>query len=239
MVNEMQLTPPKKRRLAEELYGQLLDQIVMGQLTPGDKLPTESALSKAMKMSRPVVREALMRLQADGLVVSRRGSGTYVQRAPSDDIKRFTQPQNFSRYMLSFEVRIALEPEAARLAARRATPSDISDLRAVCEKFAQAISLGTASQRQDLAFHMAIASASQNVLFVRLLSGIGEELQGFMSVSLGLTALRSTERQRIVLSEHVQIVDAIAARDEDLAHTYMRFHLSQARRRLTEASHEP
>jgi DNA-binding FadR family transcriptional regulator len=238
-MSAMQLTPPAKRRLADELYGQLLEQIVGGVLTPGDKLPTEHELSRALRVSRPVVRQALMRLQADGLVESRRGSGTFVLRAPSSEIRRFADPSEFSRYLRSFEIRIALEPEAARLAAQRRTPEDLARINQACLDLADAISAGAQAQKHDLAFHQSVALATGNELFSRQLEGLDQELEGYMSVSLGLTGLGSSERKRIVLMEHTQVAEAIALRDDELAATYMRFHLSQARRRLTDVSREP
>jgi DNA-binding FadR family transcriptional regulator len=238
-MSAMQLTPPGKRRLADELYGQLLEQIVAGVLTPGDKLPTEHELSQALRVSRPVVRQALVRLQADGLVESRRGSGTFLLRAPSSDIRRFVEPSEFSRYLRSFEIRIALEPEAARLAAQRRTPEDLARINQACGDLADAISAGAQAQKHDLAFHQSVALATGNELFSRQLEGLDQELEGYMSVSLGLTGLGSSERKRIVLQEHTQIAEAIALRDGDLAATYMRFHLSQARRRLTDVNREP
>ena len=233
------LTPPAKRRLADELYGQLLEQIVAGVLTPGDKLPTEYELSRAFSVSRPVVRQALVRLQADGLVESRRGSGTFLLRAPSGEIKRFVQPADFSSYLRCFEIRIALEPEAARLAALRRTSDDLSRIRKACRDLGTAISAGAAAQKHDLAFHKSVAMATGNELFLSQIESLDKELEGYMSVSLGLTGLGSAERKHIVLQEHTQIAEAIASRDPEVASTYMRFHLSQARRRLTDVSRDP
>jgi DNA-binding FadR family transcriptional regulator len=235
----MTFTPPSKRRLADVLYGQLLEQITSGVLVPGSKLPTEIDMCKAFAVSRPVVREALMRLQADGLVESRRGSGTYLLHAPSAEINRFIEPADFSRYLRALEVRIALEPEAARLAARRRQPEDLSRLNNDCRELELAIKAGAPARKYDLAFHMSIAHATGNELFAHQLRGLDAELEGFMSVSLGLTGLGSAERKGVVLQEHRQIVDAIGSGDSELAATYMRYHLSQARRRLTDVKSQP
>jgi DNA-binding FadR family transcriptional regulator len=235
----MRLKPPAKRRLADELYGQLLEQIVSGAMVPGDKLPTEKELCRAMHVSRPVVREALLRLNADGFVKSRRGSGTTVLMSPSREISRFIQPGDLSRYMLPFEVRIGLEPEAARLAAQRRTEEDLARINSACHDLAAAIASGASAQKHDLAFHQAVAVATGNDLFSRQLATLDQELQGFMSVSLGLTGLGSSERKRIVLLEHVQIAEAIAIGDGELAWTYMRYHISQARQRMIDATRQP
>ena len=73
----LQLTPPRKERLADILYGQIFEQILSGAFKEGDRLPTEHEISSAFDVSRPVVREALIRLQADGLIYARRGAGTF------------------------------------------------------------------------------------------------------------------------------------------------------------------
>ena len=151
-MSPMRFTPPAKRRLSDELYGQLLERIVSGSMVPGDKLPSEHQLCRALHVSRPVVREALMRLQADGLVETRRGSGTFLLRAPSNDIKRFLDPADFSRYLLSYEIRIALEPQAARLAATRRKPEDMARINRACNDLGDFIASGASAQKHDLVF---------------------------------------------------------------------------------------
>ena len=68
----------RRARLSDQLYRQIFDQIVSGQRNVGDKLPSENELSEQHGMSRPVVREALMRLRADGLITAHQGLGSFV-----------------------------------------------------------------------------------------------------------------------------------------------------------------
>ncbi|MBN9058887.1 MAG: FadR family transcriptional regulator, partial [Rhizobiales bacterium] len=75
---DLQLKPARREKLADILYGQILEQIVSGTFAAGDRLPSENDICKAFEVSRPVVREALQRLQADGLVIARQGAGTFV-----------------------------------------------------------------------------------------------------------------------------------------------------------------
>lgn len=232
----IQLTPAPKRRLADVLYGQLLEQIMVGAVAPGDKLPTEHAICKAFGVSRPVVREALTRLQADGLVKSRRGSGTILLRAPPVASMHFFEPADFASYLRAFEVRTALEPAAARFAAERRTHEDLIAIKAATRAFTDAVSAGQPAEKFDIAFHRAVAIASGNELFATQLDGLSVELEGFIAVTLGLTRLGSAERRATVMLEHQRIADAIESGDGDSAATYMRFHLSEARRRLTEVT---
>jgi DNA-binding FadR family transcriptional regulator len=86
-----------------------------------------------------------------------------------------------------------------------------------------------------VAFHEAIAEASDNDLFPRLLADLHELMRGSMAMGLGLTRVGSDLRRQLVLKEHQQIVDAIAAEDAEAAGLYMRFHLTQSRLRTIDA----
>ena len=81
-------TPHRGSPLPDQVYEQLLMQIAVGRLAAGRRLPSEPALCTALGVSRPVVRAALARLRADGIVESRRGSGSYVVRGPSREFLR-------------------------------------------------------------------------------------------------------------------------------------------------------
>src|SRR5581483_3238833 len=83
------LVPGQRRRLGDQLYGQILDLIVAGKLTEGDRLPPEKTICEMFGVSRPVVREALGRLCADGLVQARQGAGTFVMSRPHARLKAF------------------------------------------------------------------------------------------------------------------------------------------------------
>lgn len=238
-MSSINIQPAPKRRLADILYGQLLEQIMQGSLVLGQKLPSENALSKAFGASRPVVREALMRLQADGLVEARRGSGTYLARTPPPEVSRFVEPSDFARYLRTFEVRMALETVAADFAARRRSEEDLQAIKRAMDAFAKAVEADQPAQKLDSAFHRAVAAATGNELFVRQLEDLTSEIEGLMNIALGLTRLGSAERRAAVLQEHRQIVEAIEMGDADLAAVYMRFHLSQARRRLTDVTRQP
>src|SRR5271168_1372099 len=90
-MNDLRLVPRPRERLGDLLYGQILERIVSGALKEGDKLPSENQICQAFGVSRPTVREALMRLHADGLVTTRQGSGTFVQKRPSDHLTRLAK----------------------------------------------------------------------------------------------------------------------------------------------------
>ncbi len=79
---KLDIKPKKTAKLADQLHDQLLDWIIAGVLKEGDKIPSENELCKSFKVSRPVVREAMLKLQDEDLVVTRKGIGTFVLHSP-------------------------------------------------------------------------------------------------------------------------------------------------------------
>jgi GntR family transcriptional regulator, transcriptional repressor for pyruvate dehydrogenase complex len=227
-------TPQRRGRLADTLYGRLMEQIANGRFDEGARLPTEKELCHAFDVSRAVVREAMMRLQADGLVVTRQGSGTFVTRRPPARLLELAPADAVAGYLRSMEVRLGLEGEAAKLAARRHDAAGLAAIEAALAAMRVAMDTGAPAQAADFAFHRAVAAASGNALFVRMFDVIAEEVRGIMSAALGLTRSGSRERTARVLEEHAHIHEAIAEGDADGAEIAMRHHLDQARRRLTD-----
>ncbi|MQW87263.1 FadR/GntR family transcriptional regulator [Sinorhizobium saheli] len=229
----LKLKPARRERLADVLYGQILEQITSGQLVEGAKLPSEAHICRDFQVSRPVVREALMRLQADGLVVSRQGIGTFVKSRPSDKLTDFAASAEIASYLRAFEPRLALETECARLAAMRRTKAQLNQIGEALAALEGAFERGETGWEEDFAFHLAVAGAAGNELFPRLLQDLRDIMRGSMRMALGLTRQGSQERRRRVIEEHRKIFTAISSQDPDLARLYMRFHLTESRARIT------
>lgn len=227
--------PPRKERLADILYGQILEQILAGSFKEGDRLPTEHEISSAFDVSRPVVREALIRLQADGLIYARRGAGTFVRAVPPSAITSLAPPSNISGYLMSFEVRLALEAATAHLAAERRSEAHLNNLTAINEQLRTRMKRSESASDEDFMFHREIAVASENHLFVSQFETLRTVVGGSMSMALGLTNLGSEERRNAAVREHKQIIDAIRAGKGELAALYMRYHLVQSRERITDS----
>jgi GntR family transcriptional repressor for pyruvate dehydrogenase complex len=237
-MSTIHLTPARRWRLADVLYGQLLMRIVNGDVAEGDRLPSEAEISKMFGASRPVVRQALMQLQVDGLVYSRKGAGTFVRMRPPARLGAFADPAAVASYLRSFEVRTALEGEAARLAATRRTRNHLKAINDAARALEDACNRRQTGHHEDFSFHLAVAEATDNELFPRLLGEIADIMRGSMAMGLSLTRTGSEVRRRQVLKEHWQIADAIAAQDAEAATLYMRFHLLQTRIRTTDARSE-
>jgi GntR family transcriptional repressor for pyruvate dehydrogenase complex len=223
-----------RTRLSDQLYGQIFEQIVSGHFKVGDRLPSEKEICERFSVSRPVVREALLRLSADGLATSRQGLGTFVSHQPAARIQTFARAQDVASYLRCQETRMALEGDAARLAAERRTPEQMRAIEETLERFARNAANGKPDPEDDMAFHSCIAAATQNDFYLQVLDHINESLSGFMRLSLSLTRTGPKHRAQQVMDEHAAIVDAIREQDGERARVAMQFHLGQARRRMVD-----
>lgn len=231
---DLKLVRRSPERLGDQLYGQILERIVSGAIKPGEKLPSENQLCQSFQVSRPTVREALMRLHADGLVTTRQGSGTVVQRRPSGDLVRLSKSSDIADMLRCMEVRLALEGQAARLAATRHNSAQLDRISRALDAMRASFDGGTAPTGADWEFHAAVAGASGNALFGDMLQSLHQTIQHSMTVALGLTQVGPAERARRVYEEHEAIRDAIARHDPDGADLAMRYHLTRARQRVTD-----
>ncbi|ALX26748.1 GntR family transcriptional regulator [Bordetella pertussis] len=230
----MHLERGQRVRLADQLYGQIFDQIASGRLNVGDKLPSEHEICEKFGVSRPVVREALLRLRADGLVTAHQGLGTFVSHQPAPRLKTFSDVQNVGAYLRAQEVRVALEGDAARLAALRRTDEQLHKIGEAHAAFVEELEHGRVSPEADLAFHASIAEASGNDFYLGVLETIHESISGFMRLTLSLTRTGSRQRAQRVADEHAAILGAIREQDAERARIAMQFHLGQARHRLVD-----
>ncbi len=221
--------------LVQEVVEHLSQQIQGGQLQPGDKLPTESAIVSALAVSRTVVREAISRLQASGHVETRHGIGTFVLSPPTASTFRIAEADmaTVDDVIAVLELRISLETEAAGLAAQRATPEQLTAMASALHGFVSAIHNQADTVPSDFQFHMEIAKATGNRHFAELMSYLGTHI-------IPRTRIRTADQapegrpaylQR-VHSEHESIYNAIRNHDADAARAAMRMHLSNSRDRL-------
>ena len=178
----IKLEPRRREKLGDRLYGQILEQIVSGALQEGDKLPSEHQICQLFEVSRPTVREALMRLHADGLVTTRQGSGTFVQKRPSGHLTRLANISDIAGMLRSLEVRSALEGQAASLAAQRRTPEQMGVIVKALAALKAAFAGSDIPARADFAFHRAVADASGNLLFADLLDMLHQPIEHAMTV---------------------------------------------------------
>lgn len=230
---------PSHGKLADKLYEELLGWIAHGPFEEGAKLPSEEKLAIKYGVSRPVVREALSRLRLDGIIVSRHGSGSYVERRPKKEFFDFAPIGGVADLMRCFEYRIALEGEAAGLAALRRSDADLKQIKSALNDLDHAIEQRVVGVDADIKFHNAIARATKNDLFVSAMATLAEYTFAGMTVARNLSLRTSVSRLALVQQEHTAIFDAIEAQDVAAARESMRVHITNARMRILSDSVEP
>lgn len=225
-----------KQTLAVSLVDSLRRRIVEGVIPSGEKLPSESALISEFGVSRTVVREAVSRLQAEGLVYTRRGSGSFALTPPSADEEStdgMRRPRTIEERRALLAFRAGIESEAAALAAANATPGMISALDDALAAFDAAGNHPATAVSCDFAFHRAVAEASGNFYFVDALLALGPAMIAMPPQRLEpADDGGQSERLQRVAVEHVAVRNAIAAGDALTAAAAMRLHLANSRSRL-------
>lgn len=219
-------------KYADQLYGDIMAAIVIGNLPEGEKLPSENELAESFGVSRPVVREALSRLRADGVLVSRRGSGSYVQRRPSPQFLKLAPISEIADLMRCFEFRIAIEGETAALAASRRTDEDLAEMRSALKELDENIRTKTLGADADIRFHNAISQASKNKLFTSCLQTLSDAILQGMTVARKLSLQANAKRLQTVQSEHRRVYEAIQKKDPVGARRIVRAHIENARDRV-------
>lgn len=225
----------KPRGLAHEIVDSIGRRVRTGRLVAGAKLPTEAEIMEEFGVSRTVVREALSKLQAAGLVETRHGVGTFV--AAPGEVNNFRiapeQVATIREVIAVLELRIGLEAEAAALAATRRTAANLKTMRAALAAFGRAVADGTDAVAHDMLLHLEIARSTQNEHFAELMTYLGTMLIPRTRVNTAKVAGEGRrEYLQRVHAEHESIVAAIGARDSDAARAAMRTHLSNSRERL-------
>ncbi len=214
----------KVANLTDQISEAITSRIAKGRLTAGSRLPTEQDLSAEFGVSRTVVREAISRLKSEGLVMTRQGAGAFVAenqlgipfRIEPDSV------DSFASTIEILELRLAVESEAAALAAERASRGQLQAMRSALEAVRAAFERGDDGVDEDLAFHRAIAQAANNSRYVDLAGFLERYVRHQIQVTGGkiARASRITQTQR----EHEKIYQAIAARDADAARAAAREH---------------
>lgn len=222
------------RTLSDLCYEKILSLVVNGEFLVGEKLPSEQVLSSQLSVSRPVLRQALKQLREDDVIVSRQGSGSFVNRRPDGDVLDFAPVGSIADIQRTFEFRAALEGEAAYLAAVRRTEDDLERLQSALKSLDICIEEGTLGVDGDEAFHLAICRASDNQYFVSARTSMKNNILTGMNLTRNLSLQRPQERMLLVQQEHYAIYEAILAKDQDTARTAMRSHVENARNRVFE-----
>lgn len=234
----------RPRGLVGEIVERLAATIREGQLQTGEKLPTETEIMARFDVSRTVVREAISKLQASGLVETRHGIGTFVIERPDTGNFHIAAADfaTVADVISVLELRISLETEAAGLAAQRRTAVHLQAMESALQTFRDSIEQDSDAVPADFQFHMEVARATGNRHFADLMTYLGTMIIPRTRVN---TPRQAPEGRRNYLlrvhGEHESIYNAIRNQDTEGARAAMRTHLSNSRERLrkTQATETP
>lgn len=213
------LTVPQARRRYELVVDSILELVETRGLRPHEALPTERELATLFGVSRNVLRQAFGVLEERGLLRTVRGSGRYL-RAPIDDGSgrpASRMSMEIASIVDVLEARRLLEVQVVALACERRTAAQAQELKVIARRLT--------SWEDNFAFHCAIAAATQNFVLERLVSQQAE-LAGELHQREHYTDADELERMR---EEHIQIAEAVAARDAPAATRLLQHHLQRTR----------
>ncbi|GGC03071.1 GntR family transcriptional regulator [Marinobacterium zhoushanense] len=209
----------ESRTLADRVCKQIVTAIVKGELLPGQKI-SEPELARTYGISRGPLREAMRRLEGWRLVERKPHIGARVVKLSAQELIEI------------YRVREALEGMACRLAAENMTQDEIDSLKALLDTHEQSIEQREGrsyfQKEGDLDFHYRVVQGSKNA---KLQEMLGADLYHLVRMYRYQFSVSSSRPKR-ALKEHRQIIDAIEARDAELAEMLMRRHISAARQNI-------
>ena len=213
--------------------------IITGRYGEGARIPGDAELMATFGVSRTVLRESVKTLVAKGLLTTKAGVGTVVRgRSACNmfdvDVLAWHLDAGIDRRFLSdlTEIRLAVEPQAAALAAARRTEADIAELRRSMDLMRSEPPDSTGFADADLALHIAVANASGNP-FMR---SIGAVIEAALRASFIRSAPVEPEDRATVLQWHQRIVDAIADQDAEAATAAMTAVIYNGRQRHAQSA---
>jgi GntR family transcriptional repressor for pyruvate dehydrogenase complex len=230
--------PPLRSRVrsvGDALVAHLEQMIALGELVPGDRLPSERELAESLSVSRTSLREALHQLEAKHLIERRQGRGTVVLAPPPQVDDLYTKLADLAddRELANVaELRTVIEPKIAEFAAFRATSADLLQMDDILHA-SDGNLRGTKSLELDIQFHLALARASHNPLLTALSTMVSSWTTPVRKDSHSTRAGR-----RASLAGHQAIRDAVEARDAAAAAEAMILHLAAVDQLIRRSRHD-
>ena len=220
MENLTKLNLDEYKPLRDVVFENLREAIVEGKLKPGQRL-MEVQLAEQLGVSRTPVREAIRKLELEGLVVMIPRKGAYVANMSLKDI------------IDVLEIRASLEGLAASLASERITGDDIKTLESIIEEFENNVDESNveALLKKDVEFHECIFKATNNKKLHQLINSLWEQVYRFR-----VTYISDYESTVNIVGEHKMILDAIKKGDNELAKKYAMEHIQKAENFMIEST---
>ena len=227
-----QIFQVERKRLADQVADKLMSLIAIGELKPGDKLPSEPELMKQFQVGRSSIREAIGALSLVGLLTVKPGQGTHVASFSHEEHAKPIGLLGIGREKIKelVEARIELECVIVRLAAERATEDDLALIREAHTQLKEAMDRNEEPMNHDLAFHLAVAKSCHNSVLIRFLLEMRQPIQTWMEQKA-----KFDWGYDKVYEQHDIILKAIESRDGAQAEDALRSHLQSTGERLVAA----
>jgi DNA-binding GntR family transcriptional regulator len=219
------LTSPSHKTLRDWVFECLRTSIVSGDLAPGQRI-VEADLAKQLEVSKSPVREAILQLKQDGLVIDApKGRGVVVAPLKPSDVREI------------YAVREALEGIAVRVLATAPRPDRVAAISAIVDRMRQALADGDLQRQFDLDvdFHTALCSATGNRRLQDLFSGLRPDIQRIFLFAVNAMDLEGPDAASQALHEHEKIIAAIAAGDVAGAAESLATHFDGRAQRIASA----
>lgn len=220
------ILPDRRESVTDRVVTEILKMIAGGEFDSSGTLPAERKLAETLNVSRVSVRAALQTLKAQGFLDAVQGGGTRIVSRTGVDDPALAELVRLDRSNMRdlMELRCEIEVWAARRAAENACPASVLELKNTLIAMAQDDRNRAAA---DVAFHMAIAKASESIVYRHLLGVVRGTLAEMLKYHR-TELFASKEDDATVMAQHQDVLDAIAARDPDRAADAMRRHLTWA-----------
>ncbi|MFW9267884.1 FCD domain-containing protein [Pseudomonas sp. NR3] len=236
----------RQRRLSDDIVERLEGMILEGTLKSGERLPAERTLAEQFGVSRPSLREAIQKLTAKGLLISRQGGGNYVVESLgstfSDPLLHLLESNPEAQRDL-LEFRHTLEASCAYYAALRATEVDRERLTTAFEALQDCYSRHEDVSRAeegaaDARFHLAIAEASHNAVLLHTIRGLFDLLKRNVVTNIGGMYKQRSETRDMLISQHRELYQAIMDGHAELAREVSSRHILYVQEVLEEVRQE-
>lgn len=229
----MAFQPIKPKKISSQIADQIRSSILAGEFTPGEKLPPERELAEMFGVSRPSVREALNILTSSGLIMSYQGGGTVVkslvESSSGNPLSELIKGEQ-ARALDVIEVRKGIEAWTSYYAAQRALPDDLRKLEQIVGEMERNLEGMKPSQDLDANFHIIIAQATHNVVWLHLMQSLFDAMKEFQ-VTVWRAVYLTEEDHRKLYCHHRDVFEAIRDRDPERARERMLAHLTFAEQR--------
>ncbi len=223
----------KPKKVSDEIYEQLRNLVIKGELKPGSKLPPERDLAVHLGVSRPSLREALNKLESQGFIEQIQGDGTYIKSFTQDHLDTAIDEfiKNDDAIFDLLEVRKTLETWSAYYAAQRVTTEQLKDIKKYLDELKTAKDKGDTGHIADVNFHYTITYAASNVLQTHLMRNIHDWVER-VSYKVRSEMYMDKKEQNLLYLQHQKIYNAIEARNPNEAYNAMREHLEYVEKHM-------